>query len=224
MKPAVYESTVRHVRVSPLRHAFSYRTYQWLVDLDELPRNRWYASFEARDHVGNPQHSLRRNADEYLAAHGVNLEGGRILLLTNARTAGHVFNPLSVYWCRHRDGSLAAVIAEVHNTYGGRHRYLIEPGQTRVAKEFYVSPFFAVDGSYRMTLPEPDDRLALTVALDRAGGRPFVATVRGRRRSLRTAVLRNPFVTLAVAARIRFQGIRLYLRGLPVHPRPQETP
>jgi uncharacterized protein len=220
VKPAIYQSVVSHVRVTPIRHAFTYRTYQWLVDLDELPRNRWLASFEARDHQGDPRASIRRNAEDFLADHGVDLDGGRILLLTNARILGHVFNPLSVYWCHHRDGSLAAVIAEVHNTYGGRHCYFLAPEQVRTDKAFYVSPFFPVDGSYRMSLPEPGAELALTVALDRDGGRPFVATLRGRRRAATTAaLLRHPFATLAVAARIRFQGVRLYARGLPVHPR-----
>jgi DUF1365 family protein len=76
-----------------------------------------------------------------------------------------------------------------------------------------------------MSLPEPAAGLALTIALDRDGGRPFVASLRGERRPATTAalwraVLRHPFVTLAVSARIRLQGIRLYLRGLPVVARP----
>jgi len=225
VKPVIYESTVRHVRTAPLRHAFDYRTFQWLVDVDELPRRRLLASFEARDHFGDPGATLRRNVDDYLAGHGITLDGGRVLLLTNARILGYVFNPLSVWWCHHRDGRLAAVIAEVHNTYGGRHCYLLSPGQAHVAKEFFVSPFFPVDGAYRMSLPLPGDTLALTVALDREGGRPFVATLRGRRRPATTAaLLRHPLATVAVTVRIRYQGIRLWARGLPVFPRPASAP
>jgi DUF1365 family protein len=224
---ALYLSEVRHVRTQPIRHAFSYGTYLWFVDLDELPRRRWLASFEARDHLGDPGRSIRRNVEEFLAGRDIDLGGGRIWMLANARAFGYVFNPLSVYWCHRADGTLAAVIAEVHNTYGGRHCYLLhtdERGRAGVDKTFYVSPFFAVDGAYTMSLPEPGDRLALTVALDRDGGRPFVATLRGRRRRATTATLlaaflRHPFVTLVVSARIRVQGIRLYLRGLPVVPR-----
>jgi uncharacterized protein len=221
VKPVIYQSTVKHIRTAPVRHAFSYRTYEWLVDLDEMPRNRVLASFEARDHFGDPASSLRSNTDDFLAEHGIDLDGGRILLLTNARVLGYVFNPLSVYWCHHSDGRLAAVIAEVHNTYGGRHCYLLDPDQANVDKEFYVSPFFPVDGAYRMHLPVPHEKLALTIALDRDGGRPFVASLRGRRRAATTAaLLRHPFVTVAVSARIRLQGIRLWARGLPVFPRP----
>jgi DUF1365 family protein len=214
--PAIYACTVRHVRTTPIRHAFAYRTYQWLVDLDALPHRRWLASFEARDHLGDPGRSIRRNVDEFLAGHGIDLGGGRVVMLANARVLGYVFNPLTVFWCHDRSGRVVAVVAEVHNTYGGRHCYLLQPdaaGRAEIAKEFYVSPFFAVDGAYRMSLPEPGEKLALSIALDRS----FVATLRGRRRAATTfALVRHPFVTLAVTARIKFQGVRLYLRGLPV--------
>jgi hypothetical protein len=124
------------------------------------------------------------------------------------------------------------VVAEVHNTYGQRYAYLLHPdtrGRVRVPKQFYVSPFYPVDGDYRMSLPEPGanpgDKLALSVRLDRPDGHSFAASVRGRavpvtaRARLKTAA-RYPWSTAAVSARIRWQGVRLYLRGLPVIPRP----
>ncbi|TNM31813.1 DUF1365 family protein [Streptomyces sedi] len=149
-------------------------------------------------------------------------------MLAHARVLGHVFNPLTVYWCHRADSTLACVVAEVHNTYGQRHRYLLHPdesGAAHTAKEFHVSPFFPVDGAYRLRLPPPGERLALSVRLDRAGGPAFVATVRGTARradaaGLLRAWLRNPASTLAVSAHIRWHGVRLWLRGLPVRPRP----
>jgi DUF1365 family protein len=130
---------------------------------------------------------------------------------------GHVFNPLSLYWCEAPGGT--HVVAEVHNTYGERHGYLLRPGQDRIGKEFFVSPFYPVDGTYRMSLPEPGDRLAVSVTLHRPGDRPFVATVRGER--VRGRPVRRALATLAVPIRIRRQGIGLCLRGLPreEHPR-----
>ena len=95
---------------------------------------------------------------------------------------GYVFNPLSLFWCHDPSGALVCVIAEVHNTYGQRHRYLLRPddaGRADTEKQFYVSPFYPVDGSYRMSLPEPGDALALTITLHRPGATPFVASVRG---------------------------------------------
>src|ERR1700760_4055210 len=111
---------------------------------------------------------------------------------------------------------MRCVVAEVHNTYGQRHAYLLHPddhGRARTPKEFFVSPFYPVDGGYRMSLPEPGESLAVTVTLHRAGDRPFVATVRGER--TRGRVVRRALATLAVPLRIRRQGIGLYLRGLP---------
>jgi len=233
---ALYTCRLRHVRSAPIRNDFTYRGFVWLVDLDDLPRLplplRPLAGFRARDHLGDPGASLRSNIDRYLAEHGINLRGGKILMLAHARVFGYVFNPLTVYWCHNRNGALVCVVAEVHNTYGQRHSYLLKPdarGRANAAKEFYVSPFHAVDGVYQMLLPEPNIRLALSIRLKLPGQPPFIATLRGERRRasaanlLRMAV-RFPFATLAVSARIRWQGVRLFLRGLPVVPRPQPHP
>jgi DUF1365 family protein len=143
-----------------------------------------------------------------------------------------VFNPLSVYWCHDSEDALVCVVAEVHNTYGERHCYLLrtdEQGRARTDKQLYVSPFYPVDGEYQMSLPEPSDTLALTVTLHRDEGRPFVASVRGERRAadVRTvlrAAARVPWVTASVAFKIRFQGVKLWLRRLPVIPRPVHVP
>ena len=220
-----------------MRNDFTYRTWLWFVDLDDLPRLprvlRPLGRLRARDHAGDPGLSLRANVDAFLAEHGVDLHGGRVTMLTAARALGYVFNPLTVYWCHDASGRVARVIAEVHNTYGGRHRYLLDPdeaGRAEVAKEFYVSPFYPVDGGYRLSLPEPGERLAATIRFDPPGGAPpFVAMLRGERRPLNAAGLlrqavRQPSPTLITAARIRWQGVRLYLRGLPVNPRPTSTP
>ena len=232
MKAQIYEVTISHARSAPLRNVFRYRSYLWLVDLDHLPRARPLARFRARDHLGDPQASIRANLDRFLAARDVDLGGGRVTMLAHARVLGYVFNPLTVYWCHRPDGTLACVVAEVHNTYRERHAYLLrtdERGRAEVPKQFYVSPFYPVDGRYRMSLPEPDGRLALSVVLDRPDGHSFIAGVRGRAvpataRALIGAAARHPWSTAAVAARIRWQGVQLYLRGLRVVPRPAHLP
>ncbi|WP_226967221.1 DUF1365 domain-containing protein [Streptomyces phaeolivaceus] len=225
----------RHPALCALRH----RTYMWLVDPDHPPRLplplRPFAGFDPRDHFTGDRPTVRAGPDAFLAAHGVDLDGGPVLMLTHARVLGYVFNPLTLYWCRGPEGEPRCVVAEVHNTYGGRHGYLLRPDATGTAhtdnafyvsdKEFYVSPFFPVDGRYRMRLPSPGARLDLTVHLDREGGRAFTATVRGTRRPVSTSALlrlalRHPWSTLAVSAAIRAHGILLHLRGLPVQPRP----
>jgi len=236
VRAALYECKISHVRTVPLRNVFRYRTYQWLVDLDDLPRPRpWLrplAGFHASDHIGGPSGSIRGNLDRFLAAHGVDLGGGRVLMLAHARVLGYVFNPLTVYWCHDAAGALACVVAEVHNTYHQRHAYLLRTdgrGRAQTPKEFYVSPFYPVDGQYRMSLPEPDGRLALTIVLDRPGGHSFVASVHGRRLpadgpTLLRAAVRHPWPTMTVTARIRWQGFKLYVRGLAIAPRPPHAP
>ncbi|HEV7627099.1 MAG TPA: DUF1365 domain-containing protein [Streptomyces sp.] len=231
---ALYDCLVTHVRTRPKRHTVRHRTYMWLVDLDQLPQPsrllRPLARFLSRDHFGGRTPTIRAGLERFLAARGMDAPTGQVLMLANARVLGHVFNPLTLYWCHRADGEITCVVAEVHNTYGERHCYLLhtdETGSATTDKEFYVSPFFPVDGEYRMRLPEPGEKLSLSVHLEREGGRPFTAAVRGRRRPATTAgllraTLRHPWPTAAVSVAIRMHGILLFLlRGLPVRPRPR---
>lgn len=227
----LYEVEIGHVRRERLNRSFTHRAYVWLVDLDALPLLPWwlrpFARFEARDHLGTPERSIRNNVDAWLAAHGVDLGGGRVLMLANARLLGHVFNPLSLYWCYNASGALECVIAEVHNTYGQRHAYLLRPddaGRARVDKDFYVSPFLESSGEYVMRLPEPDDELSVTIALRQGGRTPFSATMKGRRRpatprELVRLLVRRPLMTYRVSGLIRRHGIALWARRVPIVPR-----
>jgi DUF1365 family protein len=230
----IYATSVWHARTDPLEHRFRHRSHQWLVDLDDLPDLGILAPlarFEARDHLGDPGRTLRQNLDAFLATHGVDLEGGRVHLLTMPRVLGTVFNPISVFWCHGPSGALVCTVVEVHNTYGDRHAYLVRPdgaGRAEVAKALYVSPFNDVSGRYRLTVPEPGERLRVQVVLDRPGHDPFVAGMTGRARTVTTAgvlrlALAQPLEPLAVAARIRWHGIRLWLRRLPVQHRPTHS-
>lgn len=230
---ALYECRIRHVRRGPVANDFAYSSYLWLVDLDDPPRFpgplRFLATFAPADHFTGTGPTLRAGLDEFLAQHGIDLGGGRVLMLTAARVFGYVFNPLTVYWCRDAGNRPVCVVAEVHNTYGGRHAYLLFPdaaGRAEAAKDFYVSPFLPIDGgTYHMRVPEPDEKLNLSIRLELPGAPPFVASAHGVRRPATVAALlglavRHPLAPLAVTARIRRQGIGLFLRGLPVLPRP----
>ncbi len=235
MAGRIYEVDIAHVRSEPVRHDVRHRSYQWFVDLDDLPQLprglRWLARFTSADHVGDPARTLRQNIDSYLADNGIDLHGGQITMLANARSIGYVFNPLSLFWCHDRSGRVVCVVAEVHNTYGQRHRYLLrtdESGRADTEKHFYVSPFYPVDGYYRMSLPEPTDRLAITVTLHRPDQKPFTASVRGVAIEANTGTiiataLRHPLETWVVRTLITAHGIRLWRKGLPVQPRPSHS-
>ncbi|MGH8877301.1 MAG: DUF1365 domain-containing protein [Stackebrandtia sp.] len=231
---AIYPALVAHNRTHPIRYRLRHRTYYWLVDVSDMPRPPWWlrplAGFHARDHLGDHP-DIRTNLVEYLRRNGEQAELGRIVMLCQARVFGYVFNPLTVYWCFDRRGEPVCVVSEVHNTYHGRHRYLLRPepgGAYMTGKEFYVSPFMTVDGRYRMLLPLPDEDLRLSIVLEQSGRSMFGASVTGRRRPATTAnllraALRYPFSTMATALAIRWHGVRLYLRGLPVVPRADPT-
>ena len=235
--PALVAGQVTHRRPGPVRHAFRHRVYLWLVDLDCLPRQPWhlraFARFSSADHLGDPGLPVKTQHRELpgsWAASGLG-DRGRVLMLAGARVLGHVFDPLSVFWCYDSDGVLACVVAEVHNTYGERHAYLLRPDEAGAAvtdKAFHVSPFFDVSGTYELRLTLRPDLVATTVTLRREGAVAFSATFRGRpepatSRNLACRLIRQPLMTQRVSALIRVHGIWLWLRGLPVRAHPHHT-
>lgn len=226
-RPGRFETTIRHTRRSPFRRSFEHRSTFWLVDLDDLPDHGVLARFEARDHLGSPERSLRDNVESFLADNGVSLgdgEGpGTILMAAHPRSLGHCFNPISVFWCFDDRGRQAGVVVEVHNTYGDRHAYLVHPdeqGRARTDKAMYVSPFHGVDGWYDVAVPVPTDRLDIAVTLrgHDDGAASFSAGLTGTRSDV--PVRRTLGATLRGSALIRAHGIWLWTRRLPVRPRP----
>jgi DUF1365 family protein len=232
---------VSHARRTPLRHRFRTKVYLWLVDLDLLPNERgprlprWlrpFSTFRAADHIGDPDGTIKANIERFCAAQGVDVSGHRILMLANARVLGHTFDPRSVFWAVASDDSVTCVVAEVHNTYGERHAYLVrtdDAGRSRTDKAFYVSPFFPVDGSYDLQFRLADDVVASTVVLRQGGSAVFSATFRGTprpvtARRLARLVLTKPLMTQRTSLLIRVHGVWLWLRRLPIVPRPVHPP
>ena len=190
---------------------------------------RAFASFSSADHLGDPRLPIKRNLENYLAQGGIQLgDRGRVLMLASARVLGHVFDPLSVFWCYDSSARLVRVVAEVHNTYGERHAYLLRPDAAGVAvtdKDFHVSPFFDVSGTYELRFTLRPDLVATTVTLRREGAVAFSATFRGRPEpatapALARRLIRQPLMTQRISALIRVHGIWLWLRGLPVRAHP----
>ena len=235
--PALVVGTVSHQRPGPVRHGFSHEVYQWLVDLDALPHQPWwlrpFTGFRSADHLGDPDRSLKANVEHFVAQRGIRLgPGGRVLMLANARVLGHVFDPLTVFWCLDADDALVCVVAEVHNTYGERHVYLLAPdeaGRAATDKEFYVSPFNDLSGCYDMRFTLTPGRVATTIVLRRGGEVAFSASLNGRAvPATRAAVVRQlltkPLMPQRVSALIRTHGVYLWLRRLPVVRRPHHRP
>ena len=221
----VYATTITHIRRRPFARTFTHASHTWLVDLDDLPRHGrsawWRGSFEGRDHLGEPDRSIRENVDAFLALHDVDLDGGRVLMAAMPRAFGYCFNPISVFWCFGPDGRQRAVVVEVHNTYGDRHAYLVHPdgqGRARTEKELYVSPFHGIDGHYELAVPVPGERLDVAVTLVSDGDARFTATLRGT--TTDASPLRAAPAALRSSVLIRAHGVWLWLRRLPVRSRP----
>jgi hypothetical protein len=211
----------------------------WLVEVADpnaaFPRwLRRLAAIRGEDHFSPAdERPLAVKIRGYLDAEQVPWTASRVLMLANARSFGYVFDPLTTYFCFDASGDLEGVLAEVHNTYGERHCYqldVLKGMPVEVEKEFYVSPFFAVEGRYDIRARLTDTKVAVGITLTQGEETVFTASVHGdlepatRGRVLR-AVARHPFPSQRVSALIRWHGVRLWLRRLPVVPRaPHQVP
>lgn len=193
---------------------------------------RFLARFEASDHLGSPHQAIGDNVRHFLKTQGVTWSAHRIVMLANARTLGYVFDPLTVFWCYDADGELEGVLAEVHNTYGERHGYVVElddSGRGRADKEFYVSPFFGVFGDYQLRFVLEGSKVGAFVTLKQDGRVVFTGSFVGTPQDVTASriakvALTQPLMPHRVAALIRLHGGWLFLRRLPVVRRRAHVP
>ena len=245
---ALYFGEVMHARLKPMGHRFSYRVMNLLIDLDRLEeadrrsplfginRAALY-SFHEADHGERDGSPLRAYVRQRAAEQGIDLTGGKVLLLCYPRLLGYTFNPLSVYFCYSADGRLALIVYEVRNTFGDIHAYVlpVRPGELSAAglrqaqdKLFYVSPFVEMTMRYHFRLTLPGEQVRLRVLETDREGPLLAATFSGRRAALTTrALLRSfvalPLVTLKIMAAIHWEALRLWLKGARLVPRTPAT-
>jgi hypothetical protein len=250
MRSRLYAGRVGHERTRPARNAFSYPVYYLALDLDELDaldgalrrfsHNRAnLVSFWDRDHGPRDGTPLRPWVDALAARAGVDLDGGRVLLLTFPRVLGARFYPVSFWYCFGADDVPLAVLAEVHNTHRDRHNYLLHNGgapftwtsRPTATKAFYVSPYIQRDDvTYEFAFSEPGGELTVTIRVLVAGVPELTAGVRLRARDLTDAtlvrtVLRHGPASVVALVRIHWQALTLYLKRVPFHrhtPPPEE--
>lgn len=239
----IFFTRVMHRRLFPVQYRFDYQVFSLLLDLDALDRlpprmSRGRLSrlrFDPRDHGPRDGSPLRPWAEALLAARGIDLAGGRIRLLCFPRVFGLGFNPLSLWYCEHRDGRLRAVIAEVNNTFGEHHFYLLAdagrpidwPLRGQARKCFHVSPLMDMQGSYQFRLSAPETALAVLIRqYDDDGRLKLVASQTGpgvalTDASLAQAARRTPLLTLKVLVAIHWQALKIWLRGARYFPKPE---
>ena len=238
MRSAIYTGTLVHARRSPARHVFRYPVSYWLFDLDELSKlERCLRLFS----VNRPNVVSLRDADHFDGSaplkHAVlELAGDpsveRVLMLTQPRVLGYVFNPVSFYWCYRGDGSLACMVSELSNTFGERLPEVLRGPELRYEqrKRLHVSPFFGLDQTYEYAFSQPGDDVWARIHVREAdGAQALTAVLHGRRRELSTRslaalLLRDPLQPLQVTPLIHFEALRLWLKRVPFHHKPPFVP
>ena len=240
---ALYEGKVMHHRLRPRRHRLAYRVFWLLLDFDEIDalsrkilffsRNRFNIfSFHDADYGVDSTEPLRAQVERQMSAAGIDCIGGSIRLLTMPRILGYAFNPLSVYFCHNRSGTLAAILYEVNNTFGERHSYLIPVSdggagaiRQQCPKQFYVSPFMDMAMDYVFHVVPPRERVVVSISGSDADGPLITAALSARRTELCDAALARAFVlypllTLKVVAGIHWEALLMWIKGLRLRKRP----
>ncbi len=240
LRSALYEGRVVHHRHTPIDHRFAYRIAVVLLDLAEVDavcalHPLWSAersnavSFRRRDHLGDPAEPLDGAVRDLVASRTGIRPTGPVAVLTQLRTWGWLFNPITTYYCYDPTGStVETVVVEVTNTPWHERTAYVLPGTGRhdVAKAMHVSPFLPMDLTHRFSVGVPGDHLTLAVDDVQGDESVFGATmaltrVPATRRSLGRLLWRFPLMTLRVSWGIYRQALVLRARGVPFHRHPE---
>lgn len=251
MESKIYKCLVMHNRIAPKKHRFTYNIFMFWIDIDLLDstsENLWFLSrnksnifnFRDSDHFKFPKGDARNNLDvrtklnNYLNENGISVPPSKVFLLTHVRMLGHIFNPVSFYYCYDANGKCNYVVTEISNTFGEMKLFLIdqkkgEQFEQNAIKYFYVSPFTDMDTEFEFRYHVPDEKLNVQINVnDQQGKKFFISTLTGNEKKLtdlRLAgyVFRFPFVTIKVITAIHWQALKLWLKKLPFHKKKNDS-
>lgn len=238
MNSKIYWGSTHHARLTPDRHIFNYPLYCVAFDISELEslgssgrifgynRAALFSIYD-RDYLTDESGSIFQKLSKVLAQNGLSLSNSKCTLITVPRFIGYIFNPVSFYIAQDSSGQVQAILAEVNNTFGEKHLYVMRspnpsalPVSFSFPKEFFVSPFFDVSGEYTVTLLEFGEKLNFRIELKREGVLTFFADLTGQAmafttRFLLSTLVRYPLAALLTMARIETQALRLHFsKGL----------
>ncbi len=250
-----------HHRLTPKKHSFWYHIFQFYIDLDEIEllskKLRWFSynqfnlfSFRDRDHIqletkaesgklndakspmSNLKLSVKQQITSYLKVNGVDINDGKIMLLTNLSVLGYNFNPVSFYFCFDKIGNPLCTVAEISNTYHemkmfffGKDDLVGNTFKRKAEKLFYVSPFIDLDTFFDFKLTIPDEKLNIQIDdYDKDGKRFFLSTLNGDRMPLTNANMLKfffslPMVPLRIMGLIHWQAFKLWVKKVNYHPK-----
>lgn len=238
MNSALYRLKTKHSRLLPRKHSFEYSFFMFAIDLDELDElaarfkfigfNRAALfSFYNEDHLEAGSASIKAKLMAVVSERAEAIS--KIIMLTNLRMCGYVFNPITVYYLFDAESKPLSAVVEVENTFRERKAYLLPTAvddQGKVAfsashdKNFYVSPFSQADDTFKFWASLPDESLTMIVTNVSAGNVSLVSSMTGVKvplsdRSLACEALKHPLMTLHIIFMIHWQALLLFLKKVP---------
>jgi DUF1365 family protein len=224
----IFTGKVYHKRFTPAEHAFTYSGYFIKISLSELDhlKNTFFSvnhfnlfSFYFRDHGSRDGSSLREFAKGLLRENKRSDDFDDIVIHTMPRLLGHVFNPVS-FWYVMKDEKITSIIAEVNNTFGETHSYVLDPDDSRGEKVFHVSPFNRIEGDYKFAFFHGDKNERVDIAYFINGEKILFASVFGTplewsSKNFLKVFLKHPLHNFLTLAFIHFEALRLFLKKVP---------
>ena len=247
MNSRIFSGQITHVRREPKKHHFSYHIYLYAFDLDELEMldtslpffgyNRFnIVSIHDKDYASG-EGSIRDKIVSFLSQQGCSNGVAKIELVTAARYFNYVFNPVSFNFCYDQNGKLSCTVAEINNTYGERHLYILNQLQSEnattytsvVSKNFYVSPFYQVTGNYEFIFCDLRHKLDIRINILEDWRPVFLSRLWGsplplNRQNMVVTLLKYPLTAALTMPRILWQATKLHLiKELPVYAKPSPS-
>ncbi|MAU27626.1 MAG: hypothetical protein CMJ07_00380 [Pelagibacterales bacterium] len=229
----LYEGEITHARTKPVKHNFSFPIYTFVLDLDELElldkkirffgynRGSVFTLYDS-DYLGSGQGSIKEKLKNWLTKFGYEEKYTTVKMITTLRVFKHTFNPVIFYYCLDSEDNIVYHVAEVHNTFGEGHLYILKNGKKSkvgteylVPKEFHVSPFNKVEGDYNFHFSQLKEKLDVRINVSKNNKNFFYARISGNaqkitRYKLVKLIMKYPLRTLLVIPKILAEAAKLY--------------
>ncbi len=243
----LYEGEITHARTKPVKHNFSFPIYTFVLDLDELElldeqirffgynRGSVFTLYDS-DYLGSGQGSIKEKLKNWLTKFGYQEKYSTVKMITTLRVFKHTFNPVIFYYCLDSENNIVYHVAEVHNTFGEGHLYILKDGKRSrvgteylVPKEFHVSPFNKVEGDYNFHFSKLKEKLDVRINVSRNKKNFFYARISGNAQkitkyTLVKLIMKYPFRTLLVIPKILAEAAKLYyVKNLDIIDKPEPS-